>query len=171
MGGKLDDIRETSSNAIQIIRDLKNPETQKSLDGIKEITATVKGIIESFKEPSMVKNIENFRMTVESAERISSKFDSLRSDAGNSGVMEELSSAIKACRFAAETISKEGGAKDLIAALKELISEISSTVAETKKILDSMGNFGENSEIASIRDNVREIRKYASSVKKDIGED
>jgi hypothetical protein len=70
MGGKLNDIRETSSNAIQIIRDLKNPEVHESLNRVKDIAATVKEIVESFKDPSMVKNIENFRLTLESIERI-----------------------------------------------------------------------------------------------------
>jgi hypothetical protein len=49
MGGKLNDIRETSSNAIQIIRDLKNPEVHESLNRVKDITATVKDFFENRK--------------------------------------------------------------------------------------------------------------------------
>lgn len=170
MGGKLNDIRETSSNAIQIIRDLRNPEVHESLNRMKDIAATVKDIIESFKDPSMVKNIENFRLSLESVERISSKIDSLRSGTENSGLMEEISNTVKACRLAIETVNNEGSTKELVAALKELISEFSSMVTEIKLLLYTVRNSNEASDIAGIIDNTKEIRKHASSVEQEFKE-
>ncbi|MGA7367685.1 MAG: hypothetical protein WBX01_01030 [Nitrososphaeraceae archaeon] len=168
MGGKLNDIRETSSNAIQIIRDLKNPEVHESLNRMKDITATVREIVESFKDPSMVKNIENFRLTLESIERISSKIDSLRSDTQNSGLMDEISSTIRGCRIALDTLNSEGGTKELVSASKNLISEISSTVLEIKELLHSIRSTNGTADIAGIVDDVKEIRNYAKSVHEDF---
>jgi uncharacterized coiled-coil DUF342 family protein len=168
MGGKLNDIRETSSNAIQIIRDLKNPEVHESLNRVKDIAATVREIVESFKDPSMVKNIENIRLTLESIERISSKIDSLRSDSQNSGLIDEISSTIRACRLALDTLTSEGGTKELVSASKNLISEISSMVSEIKQLLHTIGSTDGSSDIAEIVGNVKDIRNYAKSVCEDF---
>ncbi|MFZ0557114.1 MAG: hypothetical protein WAM26_17675 [Nitrososphaeraceae archaeon] len=168
MGGKLNDIRETSSNAIQIIRDLKNPEVHESLNRVKDITATVKEIVESFKDPSMVKNIENFRLTLESIERISSKIESLRTDTQNSGMMDEISSTIKTCRLALDTLNNEGGTKELVSVSRNLISEISSTVLEIRQLLHTIGNADANADVAGIVANVKDIRDYTKSVREDF---
>ena len=168
MGGKLNDIRETSSNAIQIIRDLKNPEVHESLNRVKDITATVKEIVESFKDPSMVKNIENFRLTLESIERISSKIESLRTDTQNSGMMDEISSTIRACRLALDTLNNEGGTKELVSVSRNLISEISSTVLEIRQLLHTIGNADANADVAGIVANVKDIRDYTKSVREDF---
>lgn len=168
MGGKLNDIRETSSNAIQIIRDLKNPEVHESLNRVKDITATVKEIVESFKDPSMVKNIENFRLTLESIERISSKIESLRTDTQNSGMMDEISSTIKACRLALDTLNNEGGTKELVSVSRNLISEISSTVLEIRQLLHTIGNANANADVAGIVANVKDISDYTKSVREDF---
>ena len=168
MGGKLNDIRETSSNAIQIIRDLKNPEVHESLNRVKDITATVKEIVESFKDPSMVKNIENFRLTLESIERIYSKIESLRTDTQNSGMMDEISSTIKACRLALDTLNNEGGTKELVSVSRNLISEVSSTVLEIRQLLHTIGNADANADVAGIVANVKDIRDYTKSVREDF---
>lgn len=168
MGGKLNDIRETSSNAIQIIRDLKNPEVHESLNRVKDITATVKEIVESFKDPSMVKNIENFRLTLESIERISSKIESLRTDTQNSGMMDEISSTIKTCRLALDTLNNEGGTKELVSVSRNLISEVSSTVLEIRQLLHTIGNADANADVAGIVANVKDIRDYTKSVREDF---
>lgn len=168
MGGKLNDIRETSSNAIQIIRDLKNPEVHESLNRVKDITATVKEVVESFKDPSMVKNIENFRLTLEAVERISSKIDSLRSDTQNSGLMDEISNTIRTCRLALDNLNSEQGTKELVSASKNLISEISSMVSEVRQLLHCIGSTDGTKDLAGIVGNVKDIRKYAKSVSEDF---
>jgi hypothetical protein len=168
MGGKLNDIRETSSNAIQIIRDLKNPEVHESLNRVKDITATVREIVETFKDPSMVKNIENFRMTLESIERISSKIDSLRSDSQNSRLMDEISSTIRGCRLALDTINSEGGTKELVSASRNLISEISSMVLEIQQLLHRIGSTDGTPDIVGIVDNIKDISNYTRSVREDF---
>lgn len=168
MGGKLNDIRETSSNAIQIIRDLKNPEVHESLNRVKDIAATVREIVESFKDPSMVKNIENFRLTLESIERISSKIDTLRNDTQNSGLMDEISGTIRAGRLALDTLNSEEGTKELVGALKNLISEISSMVAELRQLMHTVGSTEVDSDIAGIVDNVKDINNYAKSLRDDF---
>jgi phosphomevalonate kinase len=135
---------------------------------VKDITATVKEIVESFKDPSMVKNIENFRLTLESIERISSKIESLRTDTQNSGMMDEISSTIKACRLALDTLNNEGGTKELVSVSRNLISEISSTVLEIRQLLHTIGNADANADVAGIVANVKDIRDYTKSVREDF---
>lgn len=168
MGGKLNDIRETSSNAIQIIRDLKNPEVHESLNRAKDIADTVRVIVETFKDPSMVKNIENFRLTLESIERISSKIDSLRNDKHNSGLMDEILGTVRASRLALDTLNSEGGTKELGGALKNLISEISSMVVEIRQLVENIGSTEANSDIAGIVDNIKDIHNYTKSLREDF---
>jgi hypothetical protein len=171
MCGKLNDIRETSSNATQIIRELKNPDVHASLDRAKDIAATARDIIEFLKDPSMVKNIENLRLSLESIERISSRIESLRSDTENAGLMDEISNTIKASRKAIETIGNEGSTKELISALKELISEFRSTVSEVNLLLHTVRNSNqEGPNITKIIDNAKETLKYTSSIQQDLKE-
>jgi uncharacterized coiled-coil DUF342 family protein len=168
MGGKLDDIRETSSNAIQLIRDLKSPEVHESLNRVKDISAAAKEIVETFKDPSMVKNIENFRLTIESIERISSRIDSLRGDAQNSDLKDEVSRTIRACRIAIDSLNSEGGTKELVNESRNLIAEISSMVFEIKQLLHVIGRTEVNTDIAGIVGNVKDIRNYAKSIHEDF---
>ncbi|HZD33595.1 MAG TPA: hypothetical protein VE130_00190 [Nitrososphaeraceae archaeon] len=168
MGGKLNDIRETSSNAIQLIRDLKSPEVHESLNRAKDISATAREIVESFKDPSMVKNIENIRLTVESIDRISSRIDNLRGGAQNSDLMDEISRTIRACRTALDNLNNEGGTKELVNASRNLISEISSMVLEIRQLLHTIGSTEGSTDIAGIIGNVKDIHNYTKSIRDDF---
>ena len=82
--------------------------------------------------------------------------------------MDEISSTIRACRLALDTLNSEGGTKELVDTSKNLISEISSMVVEVKQLLHSIGSTDGAQDIAGIVENVKDIRNYAKSVREDI---
>lgn len=63
--GKLNDIKETTSGAAEIMRQLGTPGVRESLDRAKDITDSVKEIMEILRTPEWVRNIENITKMVE----------------------------------------------------------------------------------------------------------
>ncbi|HVX02288.1 MAG TPA: hypothetical protein VHA09_03975, partial [Nitrososphaera sp.] len=87
MSGKLRDIKETASNAIEIIHEIGTPEVRDSLDRIKDTTKEVKEIIEALSTPEMVKNMENIRLMAESMQDAASRMENTFKEIKESGVL------------------------------------------------------------------------------------
>ena len=60
--GKIQEIKETVSCAVEIMRQIRAPGVQESLGKIMDMSTIAKDIIEALKTPEMVKNIENFQI-------------------------------------------------------------------------------------------------------------
>jgi hypothetical protein len=132
MGQRLSDIKETTSNAAEILRQIGTPEMQMSLDKIKETARTAQSIIESLKDPAMVKNIENLRLTAETAENMSMKAENMVKEIKQTGVIDEVSATIKSVR---KTIDSEDGPPnfaEITSAIREMLQSISALVEELK---------------------------------------
>lgn len=61
-GGKLKDIRDTASDAVEILRELGTPGVQESLDKANEIAMIAKEIMESMKTPEWRQKLENLQL-------------------------------------------------------------------------------------------------------------
>jgi hypothetical protein len=137
---KLKDIKETASDAVEIIKELGSPEVQESLEKIRETAKTAREIMESLKDPAMVTNIENMRKMAESFENTGQRMENTVKELKNSGVLDETREAI---RSAKNTIGSVGDSKNIgetMDAIKEMLRSISGlmeelklTVAESKK--------------------------------------
>ena len=141
MAEKLKDIKETASDAVEIIRELGSPDVQESLEKIREVAKTAREIIESFKDPAMVTNIENMRRMVESVDSASARVEKITMEMKNSGVLDEARETIKSAK---NTISSMGGAggnmgetmdaiKEMLRSISGLVDELKLTVAASKK--------------------------------------
>lgn len=140
MAEKLKDIKETASDAVEIIRELGTPEVQESLEKIRDTAKAAREIIESLKDPAMVQNIENMRKMAESLENTGSKMENTVATLKDSGVLDETREAIKSAK---NTIGSVGDGKNMgetMDAIKEmlrsisgLVEELKLTVAESKK--------------------------------------
>ena len=141
MAEKLKDIKETASDAVEIIRELGSPDVQESLEKIREVAKTAREIIESFKDPAMVTNIENMRRMVESVDSASARVEKITMEMKNSGVLDEARETIKSAK---NTISSMGGAggnmgetmdaiKEMLRSISGLVDELKLTVASSKK--------------------------------------
>lgn len=142
MPEKLKDIKETASDAVEIIRELGSPDVQESLEKIREVAKTAREIIESLKDPAMMANIENMRKTVESVDSTSARLERIAMEMKNSGVLDEARETIKSAKT---TISSVGEAKNMgetMDAIKEMLRSISGLVDELKLTVASSKKTG-----------------------------
>lgn len=130
--GKLGSIRETTSDAAEIMRQLSTPGVRESLDIAKQITDTVKEIMEIMRTPEWVRNIEN----------ISKVVDKMPDLSGKSGDVKGL---VQSAKKVMDDLSKDGGIKgqdlkELAAAFKEMLQsfraladELTAVAAESNR--------------------------------------
>src|ERR671922_1128226 len=130
--GKLRDIKETTSNAAEVIRQFGTPEMQMSLDKIKETARTAQSIIESLKDPEMVKNIENLRLTAETIQNISMKAENMVKDIKQTGIIDETSATIKSVRNTIDSPDSNQNFAEIILAIREMLQSIGGLVEELK---------------------------------------
>ena len=140
MARRLSDIKETASDAVEIIRELRNPEVKNTLQQVKETATSVKEIVELLKEPEIVKNIENIRLATDSLSSMSANFQSAIGALNKSGVLSEVALAAKSAKvgISALTTSNEGletihAIKEMIISVRALVDELSILVASAQK--------------------------------------
>src|SRR3712207_4618124 len=100
MGDRLKDLRQSTSDALEVIRKLGSPEVNVSLEKIYQTTQEAKEIMESLRRPEMVKNIDNIRLTVEAIESTSIRLESLVLEVRKTQVLEKASETLVAIRAA-----------------------------------------------------------------------
>jgi uncharacterized protein YjgD (DUF1641 family) len=162
MSEKLKDIKETASDAVEIIRELGSPDVQESLEKIRDVAKAARDIIESIKSPDMVANIENVRKTVESIENTSARMEKITTELKNSGILDQATETI---RSAKSTISSMGDPKNMgetIDAIKDMLRSISNLVDEIKVTITSSRKDGV---IHDAEEAVRETRSAFSEHK------
>ncbi|MDF2770373.1 MAG: hypothetical protein K0S91_3211 [Nitrososphaeraceae archaeon] len=142
MGGKIRDIKETTSNAAVIIRQFGTPEMQMSLDKIKETARTAQSIIESFKDPQMVKNLENLRITAEAMENITVKVEKMVKEIKQTGVIDEASTTIKSVRIKMDSVESNQNFAGISSAIREMLESIAGLVEELKITIASSKKTG-----------------------------
>ena len=155
MAEKLKDMKKTTSDAVEIIKELGSPDVQKSLEKIRDTAKVGSEIIKSLKEPTMVTNIENIRKTTESIEKSSARIERITMELKNSGVLDETRETIKSAKY---TISSVGDSKNLgetMDALKEMLRSISALVDELKLTVVESKQSGT---IHNIEETIRETR-------------
>jgi hypothetical protein len=132
MAEKLRDIKETASDAVEIIRELGTPEVQQSLEKIKDTATMAREIIESLKDPEMVKNIENIRKMVESFENTSARMENMTMELKNSGVLGEAGDMLKSAKKTMNSMGDNKNFGEVADAIKEMLHSISGLVEEVK---------------------------------------
>jgi hypothetical protein len=145
--GKLHDIKETASDAVEILRQIGTPGVQESMDKVRQTATIAKEIMESLKSPEMVKNIENIRMISENMNEASTKMKDTMKQLKETGVIDEAKELIKSAKGKINSFggSGEGGisgqdlrdvtkaVKEMLEAIRGLADELKITVASSKK--------------------------------------
>lgn len=142
---KLHEIKETASDAVEIIRQIGTPGVQESLNKVKETATAVSRIIQDLKAPEMVKNIENFRLISENMNDASTKMQNTMQQLKETGVIEESTDLIKSAKGKIDSFG-EGDSingqdlrevsiatKEMFVSLKDLMMELKVTVASSTK--------------------------------------
>ena len=97
-GGKLHDIKETASDAVEIMRELGTPGVRESFDIIKEVTVIAKEIMETMKTPEWQQNMENIRIISENMNNASARMDRITKELKETGVIDDAQDLIKAIK-------------------------------------------------------------------------
>lgn len=132
MAEKLKDIKETASDAVEMIRELGSPEVQESLEKIKETAKTAREVIESFKDPAMVTNIENIRKMTESIDSTSTRMEKVVIELKSSGILDETRETIKSAKTTMSSIGDDKNIGEMVDAIKEMLRSISGLMEELK---------------------------------------
>jgi hypothetical protein len=97
-GGKLHDIKETASDAVEIMRELGTPGVRESFDVIKETAVIAREIMETMKTPEWQQNMENIRIISENMNSASSRMDKTTKELKETGVIDDAKDLIKAIK-------------------------------------------------------------------------
>jgi hypothetical protein len=155
MAEKLKDVRKTTSDAVEIIRELGSPNVQESLEKIRDTAKVGSEMIKSFKEPAMVTNIENIRKTTESFEKTSARIERFTLELKNSGVLDETRETIKSAKNTINSVGDSKNIGEMMDAFKEMLHSISALVDELKlTVVESKGS----GTIHNIEEAIRETR-------------
>ena len=150
MADKFKDIRETTSDAVSIIRELGAPGVQDSLGKILETTKAAKEIVDKLKEPEFVKNIENIRLTTESIQEASSKIENTIREIKQTGVLDQAREAIRSANNILDSFSNNKDFGEMNEVLKATLSSIRDLVDELKLIAVSSKKTGTLNNAAAI---------------------
>ncbi len=136
--GKLGDIRDTSANTAEILRQLGSPGVQESLDKAKEITGTVKEIMETLRTPEWVQNMENIR-------KIADKIPDSSAMSGDGG-FGDVKGLIQSTKNVMDNLTREEGGikgrdlqelsvafKEMMQSFKVLMDELAAGAAESNR--------------------------------------
>lgn len=144
---KLNDIKATVSDAVEIMHQMGNPGVLESLNKVKETASNVNEIIQGLQTPEMVKNIENFRLISENVNEASLKMQNTVYHLSETGLIDEATDVIKSTKDKINSFSNDGKdgitgkdihdvtvtAKEMLISVKDLINELTVTVISSKK--------------------------------------
>jgi len=106
--GKIHEIKETVSCAVEIMRQIRAPGVQESLEKIMGMSTVAKDIIEALKAPEMVKNIENFRLITQNINEASEKMQDTIKLMEQTGVIQEAKEFARSAKNMMDLIGNTG---------------------------------------------------------------
>lgn len=145
--GRLHDIKETASDAAEIMRQIGTPGVRESLNQVKETASTVSEMMQVLKTPEFVKNIENFRLISENMNEASTKMQNTMQQLKETGVIDESKELIKSAKGKINSFGEgaEGSingqdlyemstaTKEMLVSIKDLMMELKVTVSSSTK--------------------------------------
>ena len=158
-GGKLHDIKETASDAVEILREIGTPGVQETFDKIREVAIIGRDIMAMMKEPEWQKNIENMRLISQNFNEASERMDRTMKDLKETGVIEETKGLITSAKGMMQSFEKKDGQsmgmqdiqavavsiKEMFESMKGLSDEIKLTISESKRQGGTIRNLQEPS--------------------------
>ena len=167
--GKLHDIKETASDAVEIMRQIGTPGVQESLDKVRATATIAKEIMESLKSPEIVKNIENIRMISENMKEASTKMQDTMKQLKETGVIDEAKELIKSTKSKIDAFGGSGEGsisgqdlRDVTTAVKDMLESIKGLVDELKM---TVGSSKKSGTIRNIEETVREASDIYKTVR------
>ena len=159
---KLREIKDTVSDAAEIMQQIGNPGVLESLNKVKDTAKAVNEIIRGLSTSEMVKNIENFRLISENMNETSAKMENTVTQLRETGFMYETSELVKSAKEKINSFSIDDdpnningqdlrdvsiASKEMMLSIKDLVNEISLTMAYSKK----------STTINNVKDTIKEV--------------
>jgi 5-bromo-4-chloroindolyl phosphate hydrolysis protein len=164
-GGKLHDIKETASDAVEIMRELGTPGVRESFDIIKEVTVIAKEIMETMKTPEWQQNMENIRIISENMNNASARMDRITKELKETGVIDDAQDLIKAVKNKmGPSTESTGDQKTMIATAGTAGGRDSSSSITGQDLKELSSSFKEM--LQSIKTLVEELRTTMADSKK-----
>ncbi len=131
--GKIQEIKETVSCAVEIMRQIRAPGVQESLEKIMGMSTVAKDIIEALKTPEMVKNIENFRLITQNINEASEKMQDTIKLMEQTGVIQEAKEFARSTKNMMDLIGNTGqDLRDVNAAVKSVFRSVQVLVEDIR---------------------------------------
>lgn len=138
--GKIKDIKETVSGAVELMQQLGKPGMQESFGKIMDAVMVTKEIIKDLKTPEMVKNIENFRLISENMNQASARMQNTVKQIEETGVIIEAKGLIKSAKSTMDSFGENSqdlpqmstAIKEMINSVRDLVDELKMTVIDSK---------------------------------------
>ena len=123
--GKIQEIKETVSCAVEIMRQIRAPGVQESIGKIMDMSTVAKDIIEALKTPEMVKNIENFRLITQNINEASEKMHGTIKLMEETGVIQEAKEFARSAKNMMDLIGNTGqDLREVNAAVKSVFRSV-----------------------------------------------
>jgi hypothetical protein len=169
--GKLHDIKETASDAVEILREIGTPGVQETFDKIREVAIIGRDIMQIMKEPEWQKNIENMRLISQNFNEASERMDRTMKEIRETGVIEEAKGLMTSAREMMGSFKSSDGQsigmqdiqavavslKEMFESMKGLSDEIRLTIGESKRQGGTIRNLQETS--SEIRKGYQTLRE------------
>jgi len=166
-GGKLKDIRDTASDAVEILRELGTPGVQESLDKAKEIAIIAKEIMETMKTPEWRQNLENIQLISQNMNSASSQIGDAMKELKETGVIEDAQQLIKSAKTKLDFLGEGGiGSQDL----RELSASFKEMLQSIKGLTDELKLVAVDSRRSGTLKNVEQTIKEASDAYRTVTE-
>ena len=159
-GGKLHDIKETASDAVEILREIGTPGVQETFDKIREVAVIGRDIMQLMKEPEWQRNIENMQLISQNFNQASERMDRTMKELKETGIIDEAKGLISLAKEKIKSFDTGDNAqgmgmkdiqgvavaiKEMLESIKGLTDEVKLTLNESKRPGGTIRNFQETS--------------------------
>jgi cell fate (sporulation/competence/biofilm development) regulator YmcA (YheA/YmcA/DUF963 family) len=135
---KIRDIKETASDAVEIIRELRTPEVQETLDKVKTLTESAKGIMLELKSPEWVQNIDNFRMISENIDNTSARMEGIVKELKTMEIINEATGLVKTARTKLDSFGDGAGTEGVVTDFRETAVAVKEMLQSLKALMDEL---------------------------------
>ena len=158
--GKLHDIKETASDAVEILREIGTPGVQETFDKIREVAIIGRDIMQIMKEPEWQRNIENMRLISQNFNQTSERMDRTMKELKETGIVNEAKGLITTAREKIQSFDTGDNAqgmgmkdirevtmaiKEMLESIKGVTDELKLTISESRRPGGTIDNLQEAS--------------------------
>ena len=135
---KLQNIRDTASDAVEIMRELGTPGVQESFDKIREVAIIAKDIMETMKTPEWQQNLENIAKITDNMNSASEKMSNAVKEIKSTGIIDEAKGLIVSTRGTIDTLKGEGGKPGGFQEVREISLAVREMPESIKSLTDEL---------------------------------